>query len=445
MPPIANPDIYPGIPGTTLYAGIATPGVGVEVARLYLANETVSEQPANSIAPMFGVMFKQGEVLPGRTVAFETLGGVPCPATVMMVNNWPDGSMRRCSVLMRVPVSVPAGEELTVICNSTTTSTGASARANSDVTGADLAIDFIGVSGLTGAWSGSLNTALTDALDVAVYGDGPAGRVLRIGGFAKQGGTAHPHLYCWQYVQLLQDASGGLAGVRHLGRFGLPFCDVAGANRITANVALKSGATTLRTLIGHDTTETPGANIGIDQYSSGFTCGTSARFDFIAGTQAAECVLRVKHDKAGFVRSKVIPSYDTVMTTSAGTPRDYVPYCRGAAVRAMGGTGERADIGVFPDWAVKHLQNQSATDDQIARVTGLASAGWRTLFRESANRQPATFVDIEASYSGLSPARTTGRTFPANNEWGNISVPASPACNGPGGTMPRLTCHSQPM
>ena len=65
----------------------------------------------------------------------------------------------------------------------------ASSRTLSDVTAADLKVELTGVTNLSGVWVASLNTAITDASEIIVIGDGPAGKLWRIRGAFKQSGT----------------------------------------------------------------------------------------------------------------------------------------------------------------------------------------------------------------------------------------------------------------
>ncbi|MBS0227649.1 MAG: hypothetical protein JSS23_03020 [Proteobacteria bacterium] len=418
---------YPGVPGTIIYGGRASVAPGAELTTLTLVNESATAQAAGFVSPMFGVPLKQGDVPAGSYPAFTLADNTPCPATLWGVTSWPDGSMKFCGAMIRVPASVPGSGTLAIKVKSGGVAPGSSARSTADLTAADLKAELTGVTNLTGLWTASLNTAITDATDIVLIGDGAAGKVWRIGGHVKQAGAAHGQLYCWHYVAALQNGSDGLQGLRYLGRIAQPFADVASPapSRRVLTAALKSGATTLRSLQGHDTTETPGANIGMPHFSSFFTAGTNGRWDYVqgGGSQAADCTIRVTHDKTYFIKSRLLPPYDTTLAVTAGLGYDYVPYTAGPMQRHMPGTGGREDIGLLPSWHVRHVLSPIAAHDKTMRCVGLATGGWRNLLRRTAypNGQiPCTTA--AASYAGMGAVQSSWRYYGAGNGF-TVPVP----------------------
>lgn len=408
---------YPGVPGTPLYGGRASavvPTPGSVFTTLTLNNTSVTEQAADFVSPMFGLPIKQGDVPAGEYPIFETTGGVSCPATIWGVTSWPDGSMKFCGAMIRVPAAVAGSGTLTINVKAGGVAPSASSRSVSDLVASDISTELVGVTNLTGTWSASLNTAISDADDIVVIGDGPAGKVWRIGGPFKQGGTAHGQLHCWHYVAALQNSSGTLAGIRYLGRVAQPWGDVtspeATYRRVTGS--LKSGASTIRSLQGTTTGEVVGANIDIDHYTSFFTAGSTARWDFVqgGGSAPADCTVRVVQNKAYMVKSRLLPSYDTSLSVSSSTAVSYVPYgLAPQAQRDMPGTGGRGDIGIQPEWVARHILTQSAADETTVRTGGLISAGWTTCLRKQATKQIVPVSDISASYAGLGPVETGWR------------------------------------
>lgn len=399
----------PGTPGTPIYAGRPTPAGGSLLTTLTLVNTSGSEQAANFVAPMFGQPFVQGDVPSGQYPAFELTDGTPCPATIHSVTTWPDGSMKWCGVLLRVPTTIAGSGSLTINVKNGGSAPSASSRATSDLTAADLSTVLTGVTNLTGEWTASLNTAITDATDIVSLGDGPAGRIWRIGGPFKQSGSAHGQLHCWHYVAALQNSSGGLLGLRYLGRAAQPWADVSSPTptRRVLTAALKSGSTTLRSLQGHDTTETPGANIGMGHYTSFFTAGTDGKWDFVqgGGSASADCTVRVQHDKTYFTKSRVVAPYDLTVSPTSSSSVDYYAYGRGPMLRDMGTTGERNEIGILPTWAARHLLTQAAVDERVVRVAGLCSGGWRQVLRRQSTGQ---IVPLNTgTYTGMGTAQST--------------------------------------
>jgi len=369
---------YPGTPGTTLYAGLPTPSVGGLITTISLVNTSGSTQAANFVSPMMGMPFVQGDLPSGEYPVFTLEDDTPCPATIWGVTTWPDGSMKWCGAMIRVPTSIAGSGTLTINVSGGGSAPASSARATSDLTAADLKVELTGVTNLSGVWTASLNTAITDASEIVQIGDGPAGRIYRIRGALKQSGSAHGQLEGYHYAAILQNSVNGLLGLRYLGRVAQPWADVASPTptRRVATAVLKSGATTIRTLTGHDTTETVGSNIGIPHYSGFFTAGADATWDYVqgGGSASADCTVRVVHSDY-FIKTRMVPPYDTSLTPTVGTSVDYVPYCKGSMqVRATGTTGPRDEIGVFPTWAIRHILTQSATDERNCRVSHPRSA-----------------------------------------------------------------------
>lgn len=396
---------YPGTPGTILYGGRAAVAPGSDLTTLTLQNESASVQAAGFVSPMFGMPFKQGDMPAGSYPRFELTDGTLCPATLWGVTSWPDGSMKFCGAMIRVPAAVPGSGTLAITVKSGGIAPGASARSTADLTSADLKVEATGITNLSGVWVASLNDAIADGSDIVVIGDGPAGKVWRIGGHFRQAGAPHGQLYCWHYVTALQDSSGGLLGLRYLGRAAQPFADVTSPTptRRVLTAALKSSAATLRALQGHDSTETVGANIGMPHYTSFFTAGTDGRWDFVqgGGSALADCTVRVQHDKTYVVKSRIVPPYSTSLVPTSGVSVDYYPMGRGSMQRNMGGTGERDDIGVLPSWSVRHLMTQSALDERIVRVNGLVPSSWRQCARKKTTGQIVPVTDPSPSYTGM--------------------------------------------
>ena len=412
-----------GSPGTPIYAGRPTPAGGDLLTTLTLVNTSGSTQAASFVAPMFGQPFVQGDVPSGQYPAFELTDGTPCPATIHSITSWPDGSMKWCGVLLRVPTTIAGSGSLTINVKNGGSAPAASSRTTGDLTAADLSTVLTGVTNLTGEWTASLNTAITDADDIVQIGDGPAGRIWRIGGPFKQSGSAHGQLHCWHYVAALQNSSGGLLGLRYLGRAAQPWADITSPSpaqrQFTA--ALKSGGTTLRALQGYNASDALSSTITMPHYTDFYTCGTDGKWDFVqgGGSASADCTVRVQHDKTYFVKTRIVPPYDLTIDPTSSPSVDYYPQCKGSCeTRNMDNTGERVEIGVFPSWAVRHLLKQTAVDEKAVRVSGLASGGWRNVVRLSTTRQVIPCVDIQASYAGMGDAQPWWRLWSVGPNFG---------------------------
>ncbi|WP_374520374.1 hypothetical protein [Hydrogenophaga sp.] len=418
---------YPGTPGTVIYGGLPTPSGGTALTTITLANTSATEQSAGFVSPMFGLPLKQGDVPAGQYPAFFLADDTPVPATIHSVTSWPDGSMKWCGVFLRVPAAVPGSGTLAITVKNGGSAPGASARAVSDLTAADLKVELTGVTNLTGTWTASLNDAITNGT-VVVIGDGPAGMLVRILGDFKQSGSAHGQLVNWHYALIAQNSSGGLLGIRYLGRVAQPWAEVvspAPALR-SFSAALKTGETVFRAMQGVQSGETLGSTISLPHYGRIDTCGTSGKWDFFqaGGSASADCSVRVVFDKTYFTATKIIPPYDLAVDPTPQAAADYYPSCSGGMIRPIGNTGERRELGVLPDWAVKHLLLQDADSEQRVRVASLAVGGWRTGVRKAATKNIIPCADVSPSYTGLGPVETNWRYWavPNNGDMPNVGV-----------------------
>lgn len=412
--PTNLPHYHPGTPGTMLFGGLPIPTGGGLITTLSLVNTSGSTQAANFVSPMLGMPFAAGDLPSGEWPVFALEDDTPCPATVYNDTSWPDGSKRLCGVFFRTPTSIAGSASLTINVNSGGSAPSASSRTLSDVTAADLKVEVTGVTNLSGLWTASLNTAITDATEILVIGDGPAGKLYRVRGAFKQSGAAHGQLECYHYFLLAQNSAGGLSHIEYLPRVAQLWADVASPTptRRVMTCVMKSGATTLLTMQGHDTTETPGANIGLNHYSSFFVADTDGRFTFVqgGGTTSSRPTVRVVRDKPGYVKPKMVPSYDLTETPTSSSSVDYRAMGRGPMQRNMAGTGERPDIGILPTWAARQILTQAAVDERVVRVAAMCSSGWRGSVRRASTGQ---IIPLNTgTYTGMGSPLTTAQYRP---------------------------------
>jgi len=423
--PVLN---YPGVPGTTLYAGIPPAG-GTVVSTITLVNTSGSTQAANFVSPMFGVPFKQGVMPSGQYPKFAIAsGGAACPATLWNYSTWPDGSMMFCGAMIQVPSSIAGSGTLQIEVQTGGTAPAASGRTTADLTAANMIIEATGVTNLSGVWTSSLNDGITVADDFTLVADGAAGAIWRVGAEFRQSGSAHGQMYGTHYVAALNTSGGALRGLRYMGKASQPWTDIA-SPAATARVmvgVLKSGSTTLRTLQGTQSGETGTTNITMAHYSGWHTAGSDGKWDYVqgGGASSTDNTVRVTYDKAEFIATRLVPPYQTALNPTAPTAAPYRPYCIGGmTVRFTGATGERDDIGVLPEWVARHILNQHVNDEQTVRVSSLASAGWRCTLRRKSTRRILPTADTASSYTGLGTTAPTVRWFSGSAE--NITQPSS--------------------
>lgn len=435
--PTTTPNAYPGTPGTTLYAGLPSPPSATLRTTRTLSNTSGGTQATNFVTPMFGLPLKEGDMPAGQFPEFRLTDNTPVPATVYNMAAWADGSMNMCGVIARVPSSVAGSGSLTVNVYSGGTAPAASSRTLAEVTaGSDIKIEYTGTTNLSGLWTASLNDAITNDGNIIVIGDGPAGKVWRIGGHFKQAGSPHGQLYCWHYIAVLQNAAGGLLGVRYLGVWGQIFADVASPapTHRTGTAALMNGATLVRQLQGVASTPAISTNDGvvsstihIPHFSRASTAGPDATWDYFqcGGTGAADCTIRVIQDTVYVQKTKLTPVFPTGLTVPDVVAKDYAINAKGNhAEYAMGAPGERAEIGIMPEWCAKYLASPSAANERAVRVNAMCALGWAAETRPAAEKKPAA-VNTVGTFTGV-PSKPTWsldqRTGGIINPTGNLNI-----------------------
>lgn len=426
---------------TTIQAPASLPLVppGTVVDTIMLVNRTMTEQPGDFVARMVGLNFKKGDMPAGQWPTLATPDNQTCQYTPSGVTTWNDGSMKFCAALARIPVPVPASTrvvpetekinpadptvgKLMISIKNGGTAPGGSSRTLSDVSGLDLNIKVGGTLNLSGDWVASLNDAIASGDDIVLIGAGPAGSIWRVGGYFKQGGSAHGQLYGRHYLQVLQNGAGGLQGVRHLGEGSMPFADVASPapTRRVMSIQLRTGTTVFRNMSGIDADGNLGSVVSVPHFSGFYTAGTTGHYDYFqaGGSNATECVVDWILSKDYFMSTRQVPAYDLSIPANVSNAVDYYPGSNCGLYMNMGGTGERYDIGVLPTWAVRHLINQTVRDANVVRMVGLASIGWRTKVYQSATKRITVGTSgPSASYAGLGTSRPGWRYFPGEGSY----------------------------
>ena len=401
------------------------PAPDIQLATITLRKETAGTQAGGFVTHTVGVPLKQGQIPAGTYPHFKIPGGVECPATVYAISSWPDGSMKFCGALLRIPQSVGGNGTLALEVRSGGNAPAAGTRSLSEISAQDLKIEIVGVDGLVGTWTCSVNAAVAANEDVVRIAHGPAGSIWKVSDhFRDSGGVAHGQLYGDFWIQLLTGADGNLLGSRFLPRISQPFPDQATPAPRHRDVtgSIKSGATLLRALQGHKDSETVGSTIRIPHGAGPILAAESGMFDYLqaGGSAAADCAVRVTSDAAYGIETRVLPPYVLTGTPEA-TSVSYYPMGRASMLRGFGTTGGRDDLGVFPLWAVQYMANQSANNEKVLRANALASSGWRQRYRRLGTRRVPAVVDIKTSYAGLGVIQT-GWTANADSSVGIINA-----------------------
>jgi hypothetical protein len=236
-------------PSTLPLGGATSTGLP---ATLTVENTSASAIGADYIPPMIGHPFKKSNVPSGQYPKFALADGTNVPYTMFGKTTWADGSLKFASFLLRVPAALAGSASVALTVTSTATAPATtSARTLADLSSGslDLNVTVAGLDNLSGTWVSSLNQGITDADDILVYGDGACGKVWRVRQQFMQSGANHGQLECYWYIAALQNAAGGLYGIRYLGRVTQPWFDIdtpAKTYRAFSSLLIKNGAATVR-------------------------------------------------------------------------------------------------------------------------------------------------------------------------------------------------------
>ncbi len=406
---------YSGAPGTTIYAGLPTPPVGGIVTTMRLTNPTGSTQAANFVSKMVGLPFAPGDMPAGDWPRLTLEDDTTCPATFWGATTWPDGSLKWVGCMARIPASVAATSSIDILVKQGGTLDTTPTRTTADLTAADIKLVCQGTRALTGEWTASLNDGITTG-PVVLLGSGPAGSFWRIGSEFRDGSNAaHGQLYHHHFVTALTNSSGDLAGLRYLGRSMQHWGDVrtpVPTNReFTAE--LLSGATQIREMIGVSPNTTPsrtsgppgvvGTTISMPHYTSWYTAGGGAEYDFLPGTQLNECAVYWKHEAAYLATCGVFPRIDVTITDTVNmTPVDYMPYGKGNFESYdIGGATRQSEIGAMNQFSALHMINQSAEALRVIRINGMVFGGIGVGILDHVNQSVLPCVNYGETYPNM--------------------------------------------
>jgi len=284
------------------------------ITTLTLTNTSSSNAvPSDSDTPMFGHVFRKGDVANGCS------GGAPSfrlkdGTTPVLFSEslkpvcWSDGSLKFAAFMLRVPDTgagnaIPADSSITIKIYSGGSIPTVSGRGLSDFAkaGTDLELSISAPDAtLSGTWVSDLNQGVSAAnADNYQYMDGQAGAVWRVRASFRQSAASHGQLEAYWYVQALNDGSNALAGVRYMVRIGQPWYDVnkpAKNFRTLATMKSFNGTSLLHDyLSGHYTTQNftysgNGSNFtadgnGLEPFQLAYlTCSVSCPTGLSAGT-----------------------------------------------------------------------------------------------------------------------------------------------------------------
>jgi len=305
------------------------------ITTITLANTSASVAvPTNSVTPMFGHVFRKGDIASGCSGAApifrldDGVTNVPFSESLRPVC-WSDGSLKFAAFMLRVPNTgagdaIPANGSVAIKIYTGGKTPSVSGRLLSDFAsaGTDLNLSISAPdSTLSGTWVSDLNQGISAAdSDNYQYMDGQAGAVWRVRASFRQSGANHGQLEAYWYVQALNDGSNYLAGVRYMVRIGQPWYDIntpAKNYRDLATMQVLNGASLVKdyltghygtrnfTYSGSGSTFATAANNGLEPFQLAYlTCSVSCPTGLSSGTpyfiQASTSTTFTLISRAGF-------------------------------------------------------------------------------------------------------------------------------------------------
>jgi len=422
-------------------SGGGSPGTPTQLTTFTITDEGGSGESAGKVSQLFGVVLPPGKIPDGMYPEIRANDGTTVLASFHGGRkNFPAGhatgagSWRFCFMAFRQQ-SYSAGETKTYQLWSSNTAPSSSGISNSSASAAGLAMELTGVTNLSGTWTATLATGISDNDDIITYADNGIAKMISVGQDFMQSGSPHGQLYMKGYVLLLKDASNNFAGIRYNLRSQQGWSDVssptAGLRTVTA--LLKDSGGTKRTLQGYEAPSNVlsslGNNIDFGHYTRFFSVGTNGKWDFnqSGGSQSSDTATGMPVFSKSWLSAAELFPFDPAETNASNGTISYYPNANGPLLRDMSAGGERDEIGGIPNQCAKHFFNRAAADWQAIRAIALMSGSWRTCVLDSTTKKVITGVN--ASYTGHGTARPTWRYFASSSVTGvqNPSPEGSPA------------------
>ncbi len=335
-----------------------------------------SGSASGDVPVTFAQAFKAGDVPAGATLAARLTNGVALPLQVDAKATHADGSLRHAVLTTRVP-SLSANETATMELVSASPGDAAAGIALSDLIttayDAEISLNEGGV-----VYRASARELLLGATP-KTWLSGPLVTEWVVAAPVKTtAGVAHPHLS----VRFNVRAYAGMDSVRTDVVVENDWALEPSPRNFNYDVTLKVGGATVYT-------------------RSALTHYNHARWRKIFWWGKEPQIL-VKHDKAYLIGTGAIPNYDTKIAVPEATlvasaaewaASNTSPMGSGFADPDMPGTGSRRDLGVLPQWSVRHLLSQDAREKVSTLGNGDLAGSWPIHYRDRNTDHPISIVD----------------------------------------------------
>lgn len=166
----------------------------------------------------------------------------------------------------------------------------------------------------------------------------------------------------------------------------------------------------------------------LTQYGSLYTAQSNGQWNYIqgAGSIAADSTVRVVQNHSYMRSTGLIPPYAfSTYSPTDNTAFTANPMTAGPLCRYFEQTGERPDIGPLTTWAAVTLFNQTATDDTLMRVIGMAAGQLPINLRDGVTHSIP--VVNGQTYSGMPASNTGFRWYGSTTNLSGITAPTNTA------------------
>ncbi len=377
----------------------AAVGVGATVTHVRIESRATSEQ--RDVPVTFGEVFAPGAIREGESLAGKLEDGTLVPLQVDRKASHPDGSLRHAVISAVLPV-LPAGAKLRLELVKTAASDAGVAASIPDLIEAGLDVSVrVTLDGKT------YTAAAADALSTRKPTSWLSGDVATewiVAAPLADGATEHPHLVARFAVRWYPSAKVAKVDVTLENGWAYE----PGPQNLTYDVQIASGDT-------------------VAYAKEALTHYHHARFRTELWWGRAPAV-HLAHDPAHLIATGALPNYQPGLEISekaladldaAWTGAKTEPMGSGLAVRAMGTTGGRRDIGLQPGWAVAWLLSQDERARKVTLGTAALAGSFSIHYRDKNTDRPLSVVDWPYSTllgrpgDTVNPATKKSEAFPA--------------------------------
>ena len=330
----------------------------------------------SSAATTFGQAFAEGDVPNGSTLVGKTANGTVVPLQVDAKARHADGSLRHAVITVQLPSAAPQQAQTVYLYR------GAASATTAQATPATL-----------------LNAGFSAAVKATIAGvqyTASAEEVLKSGRYATW--LAGPLANEWLVAAPLKTAS-GTPHPHLMARFAIRSYTGSNSARVDVTVENAWAYEAAPQNITYDAQVLVGGQPVYTQAALTHYHHARWRKVFSWGSVPA---LDVRHDIAYLIATKAVPNYDQSLQITESTIASWhkrwttgktAPMEPGVAVRSMGTTGARPDIGPLPTWNALYLLTMDQRMKNIAIGMSELAGGWSSHYRNKNTDRPVTLAE----------------------------------------------------